>query len=118
MLWLDFDVLLAVRVARSQAAIPGSIGGWLTIEEMFAVVLVFGIGTAFSSPASAALMTGVSPEGMRQKASALATGTFEVARIAGPAIGGLALWHLSRRRLHRDRHTLFAGGLLMDAIRL
>ena len=96
----------------------GSIGGWLTVEEMFAVVLVFGIGTAFSGPASAALMTGVSPEGMRQKATALATGTFEAATIAGPALGGLA-YGISPGIAYIAIATLwFLGGLLMGAIPL
>ena len=96
----------------------GSIGGWLTVGEMFAVVLVFGIGTAFSSPASAALMIGVSPEGMRQKATALATGTFEAATIAGPAIGGLA-YGISPGMAYVAIAVLwFLGGLLMGAIQL
>lgn len=96
----------------------GSIAGWLTVEEMFAVVLVFGIGTAFSSPASAALMTGVSPEGMRQKATALATGTFEVAMIAGPALGGLA-YGISPGVAYIAIAVLWSlGALLMGAIRL
>ena len=96
----------------------GSIGGWLTVGQMFAVVLVFGIGTAFSSPASAALMTGVSPEGMRQKATALATGTFEAATIAGPALGGLA-YGISPGVAYIAIAVLwFLGGLLMGAIQL
>ncbi|HEY1504014.1 MAG TPA: MFS transporter [Stellaceae bacterium] len=96
----------------------GSIGGWLTVEEMFAVVLVFGIGTAFSSPASAALMTGVSPEGMLQKATALATGTFEAATIAGPALGGIA-YGISPGIAYIAISVLWLlGGLLMGAIRL
>jgi MFS family permease len=96
----------------------GSIGGWLTVEEMFAVVLVFGIGTAFSSPASAALMTGVSPEGMRQKATAHATGTFEVAMIAGPALGGLA-YGISPGAAYIAIAVLWIlGGFLLGAIQL
>jgi len=96
----------------------GSIGGWLTVGEMFAVVLVFGIGTAFSGPAGAALMTGVSPEGMRQKATALATGTFEAATIAGPALGGLA-YGISPGVSYIAIAVLWSlGGLLMGAIRL
>jgi MFS family permease len=96
----------------------GSIGGWLTVGEMFAVVLVFGIGTAFSGPASAALMTGVSPEGMRQKATAFATGTFEAATITGPALGGLA-YGISPGVAYIAIAVLwFLGGLLMGAIRL
>jgi MFS family permease len=96
----------------------GSIGGWLTVEEMFAIVLVFGIGTAFTGPASAALMTGVSPEGMRQKATALATGIFEAATIAGPALGGLA-YGISPGVGYIAIAVLWSlGGLLMGAIQL
>lgn len=96
----------------------GSIGGWLTVEEMFAIVLVFGIGTAFSSPASAALMTGVSPEGMLQKATALATGTFEAATIAGPALGGLAYGISPGVAYIATAALWFLGALLMGAIQL
>jgi MFS family permease len=96
----------------------GSIGGWLTVEEMFAVVLVFGVGMAFSGPASAALMTGVSPEGMRQKATALATGIFEAAMIAGPALGGFA-YGMSPGGAYIVIAVLWLlGGLLMGAIPL
>ena len=96
----------------------GSIGGWLTVEEMFAVVLVFGIGTAFSGPASAALMTGVSPDGLRQKATALATGIFEAATIAGPALGGL-VYGISPGVGYIAIAVLWSlGGLFMGAIRL
>jgi MFS family permease len=96
----------------------GSIGGWLTVPEMFGVVLVFGIGTAFSSPASAALMTGVSPEGMLQRVTAIATGTFEVATICGPAIGGLA-YGISPGIAYIAIAVLWSlGGLLMGAIQL
>jgi len=66
----------------------GSIAGWLTVTEMFAAVLVLGIATAFDSPAEAALLPAVSPEGLRQKATALATSAFQAAMIAGPALGG------------------------------
>jgi MFS family permease len=66
----------------------GSIGGWLTVGEMFAAVLVLGTATAFDSPAEAALLPAVTPEGLRQKATALATGAFNAAMIAGPALGG------------------------------
>jgi MFS family permease len=68
----------------------GSFAGWLTVTEIFAAVAVFGATTAFDSPSSAALLPGVAPEGMLQKATATATAAFQVATISGPALGGLA----------------------------
>jgi MFS family permease len=68
----------------------GSSAGWLTVPEIFAAVLVFGTATAFESPAAAALLPAVAPQGMLQRATALATGAFQVATISGPALGGLA----------------------------
>jgi MFS family permease len=68
----------------------GSLRGWLTVAEIFAAVAVFGAATAFEGPASAALLPGVAPEGMVQRATALSTGAFQVAMISGPALGGFA----------------------------
>jgi MFS family permease len=68
----------------------GSFAGWLTVPEIFAAVAVLGGATAFESPAAAALLPGVAPAGMVQKATALATAAFQVAMICGPALGGLA----------------------------
>jgi MFS family permease len=68
----------------------GSYAGWLNVPEIFAAVAVFGTATAFESPAAAALLPGVAPQGMLQKATALATAAFQLAMISGPALGGLA----------------------------
>lgn len=68
----------------------GSFAGWLTVPEIFAAVAVLGIVIAFESPAAAALLPGVVPDGMLQKGTALSTGAFQVATISGPALGGLA----------------------------
>jgi MFS family permease len=68
----------------------GSFGGWLDAPEIFAAVAVFGVATAFESPAAAALLPGVAPEGMLQKATALSTAAFQAAMISGPALGGFA----------------------------
>jgi MFS family permease len=67
----------------------GSFGGWLSVPEMFAAVAVFGVATAFESPAAAALLPGVAPRGMLQKATAISSGAFQVGSISGPALGGL-----------------------------
>ncbi len=60
------------------------------MPQIFVAVAVFGVAGAFESPATAALLPGVAPEGLLQKATALSTGVFQLAAIAGPAIGGLA----------------------------
>ncbi len=67
----------------------GSFGGWLTVPEIYAAVAVFGVAIAFESPAVAAILPGVAPEGMLQQAGALSTGASQIATIAGPAVGGL-----------------------------
>ena len=67
----------------------GSFAGWLNVHEILAAVAVFGIATAFESPAAAALLPGVAPAGMLQRATAIASGAFQVGAISGPAIGGL-----------------------------
>lgn len=91
-----FDRRHVVRVCQGVEALTaaylawGSYGGWLTVHEIFAAVLLFGLSSAFESPAKAALLPGVTPEGMIQRASALSSGTFQVAVVSGPALGGLA----------------------------
>jgi MFS family permease len=67
-----------------------SFTGHLNVREIFAAVAVLGTATAFESPAAAALLPGVAPEGMLQKATALSTGGFQAAMICAPALGGLA----------------------------
>jgi MFS family permease len=68
----------------------GSFAGWLNVQEIFAAVAVFGTATAFESPAAAALLAGVVPDGMLQKGTALSSGGFQAAMICAPALGGLA----------------------------
>jgi MFS family permease len=67
----------------------GSFAGWLTVQGIFAAVAVFGTAIAFESPSAAAMLPGVAPDGMLQRAAALSTGVFQVATISGPALGGL-----------------------------
>jgi MFS family permease len=60
----------------------GSFAGWLTVPAIFAAVAVFGTAIAFESPAAAAILPGVAPDGMLQRAAALSTGAFQVRRSA------------------------------------
>lgn len=67
----------------------GSFAGWLSAFQIFAAVAVFGTVRAFESPAASALLTGVTPEGMLQKGTAVSAAAFQMAVITGPALGGL-----------------------------
>ena len=60
------------------------------MPAIYAAVALLGVATAFKSPATAALLTGVAPKGQFQRAAALSTGMFQVAVISGPALGGFA----------------------------
>jgi MFS family permease len=62
----------------------------LNVIEIFAAVAVIGIAKAFESPAASALLPGVTPEGMLQKGTAIASAVFQMSVITGPAIGGFA----------------------------
>ena len=61
----------------------GSFAGWLTAPAIFGAVAVFGVTNAFESPAVAALLPGVAPEGMLQRATA-----------EGVPVRGYFLWSL------------------------
>ena len=86
-------VVQLCQIAQAIAAIFlawGSHEGWLTVGGIYAAVALLGVATAFESPATAALLTGVAPAGQIQRATALASGMFQVAVISGPALGGFA----------------------------
>jgi MFS family permease len=68
----------------------GSFGHWLSVTEIFCAVAVFGAARGFESPAIAALLPGVVPEGQLQRGTALSSSMFQTATIIGPALGGLA----------------------------
>ena len=68
----------------------GTFGEWLTAPDIFAALTVLGITAAFEGPAGSALLPGVVPNGVLQKATAISSGAFQTAAISGPAIGGLA----------------------------
>jgi MFS family permease len=67
----------------------GSIGGWLTVSDIFIACFVLGIAGAFESPATSALLPLIAPQGSLQQATALSSGAAQVATITGPALGGL-----------------------------
>jgi MFS family permease len=68
----------------------GAYSGWLTVVHIFIATLVLGTTAAFESPATAALLPLVVPEGAVQRATALSSGSAQLATIVGPALGGIA----------------------------
>ncbi len=68
----------------------GNYAGWLKAPEIFAALALVGSAKAFESPAASALLTGVVPDGMLQKGTAISSAAFQIAVITGPALGGLA----------------------------
>jgi MFS family permease len=63
--------------------------GQVTVTAIYAALAVFGVASAFDSPASAALLPAVTSEEQLQKGTALSTGAWQFAAITGPAAGGL-----------------------------
>jgi MFS family permease len=68
----------------------GSYSGWLTEAHIFIATFVLGTVGAFESPATAALLPLIAPQGTLQRATAISSGATQIATITGPALGGLA----------------------------
>src|SRR5206468_12395452 len=64
--------------------------GWLTAAQIYLATFVLGIAGAFESPATAALLPLITPQGSLQRATAISSGATQIATITGPALGGLA----------------------------
>ena len=68
----------------------GAFAGWLTVTQIFIATFILGIVGAFESPALAALLPLIAPQGSLQRATAISSGAAQIATITGPALGGLA----------------------------
>ena len=86
-------VMQACQIAQALTALFlcwGSYAGWLTELHIFIATFVIGTAGAFESPATAALLPLIAPAGSLQRATAISSGSAQVATITGPALGGLA----------------------------
>src|ERR1700727_3209666 len=68
----------------------GAYSGSLTVTHIFMASFVLGTAGAFESPTTAALLPQITPPGSLQRATAISSGTAQLATITGPALGGLA----------------------------
>ena len=67
----------------------GTLGGWLGVGGIFAVVAVVGAARAFEAPTMAALVPGLVPSALLPRATAWSASANRTAQIVGPALGGL-----------------------------
>ena len=68
----------------------GAYSGSLDVVQIFLATAVLGTTGAFESPATAALLPLIAPQGSLQRATALSSASIQVATITGPALGGFA----------------------------
>jgi len=80
-----------VEGAASAALAVGTVGGWLSREGILALVAVLGAARAFENPSRTALVPRLVPLADLQRAIASITAAGQMARIAGPALGGALL---------------------------
>jgi MFS family permease len=66
-----------------------SYSGAITVFDIYIASAVFGAATAYERPSGAAMLPGLVPKSLLQQATAMASGTLQIATIGGPALGGL-----------------------------
>jgi MFS family permease len=112
------QVCLLVEALTALFLAWGAYEGSLTVLEIFIAMAVIGTTGAFESPAIAALLPLVAPQGSLQRATAISSGVGQLATITGPALGGLA--YAAAPALPYGIMVLFcvSSVLLMGCIRL
>jgi MFS family permease len=90
----------------------------LTALQIFVATGVLGTATAFESPATAALLPLIVPPGALQRATALSSGSAQIATITGPALGGLAYAVAPGTAYGTMVVFWLSGAILTGAIRL
>ncbi|QPF82628.1 MFS transporter [Bradyrhizobium genosp. L] len=86
-------VMQACQIAEALTALAlgaSTFAGTISEVQIFIATFVLGIAGAFESPATAALLPLIAPQGSLQRATAISSGAAQIATITGPAIGGFA----------------------------
>jgi MFS family permease len=86
-------VVQACQLLEALAALflaASTFAGTISELQIFAATFVLGIAGAFESPATAALLPLIAPQGSLQRATAISSGAGQIATITGPALGGFA----------------------------
>jgi MFS family permease len=80
---------MAVQALATLALLAHALGAAPGVAGIFAVMAVMGTSRAFLAPASQSLLPLIVPEALFPRAVSLASSSFQVAVIAGPAMGGV-----------------------------
>lgn len=67
----------------------GILGGFLTVEGIFAAVMVLGAARAFESPTLTSILPAVVPPAILPRATAVSSSAMQTAVIVAPSLGGL-----------------------------
>jgi MFS family permease len=81
----------AIQALASVTLVLGTLGGWLTPGTIFAIVAVIGASRAFEDPTMNALLPALVPRREISRALVWYTSASQVARISGPALGGVLI---------------------------
>ena len=82
-------ICYALQVVCTSALLAIAILGLRNVWLIYGVLFVIGMGRSFSGPASSALIPHLVPEGHFVNAVTWGAAIFQLANIAGPALGGL-----------------------------
>ncbi|MGH7995557.1 MAG: MFS transporter [Opitutaceae bacterium] len=118
---LDRRTISAISFAAQGAAMAvlalGSADGWLTPADIFGMIAIIGASRAFGRPASQALLPSLVPAEIFPTAIAWSATVFEMAAIAGPALGGLLYAWSPAGGYFIASALAFAAALLFSLIR-
>ena len=78
-----------VEGAAAATLVAGTLGGWLSVHRILAVVVVLGAARAFEGPTMSALLPTLVPRTLIPQGSAWLASANQTAQIVGPALGGL-----------------------------
>jgi len=93
-------VCYTLQILCTLALLLFALQGLHRVEPIFAVLFLIGLGRAFSGPASSALLPHLVPTEHFVNAITWGATVFQIANIAGPAIGGLLYTLPLRGRLY------------------
>jgi MFS family permease len=111
-------VVVTCEVAQAAGTVAlalGSLGGWLQRDGILTIVAVIGAARAFENPARAALLPQLVPLAMVPRAIASVTSAGQMARIVGPAVGGV-LYALGPTTVYGTVAALYVLGAALVAL--
>jgi MFS family permease len=109
------QVCFAVDAVTAAFLAAGTLGGWLSVPDIFCAAVAFGAARAFESPARAALLPAVLPAGLLQQGTAVSSSAFQLATIVAPAVGGI-LYGVSPATPYLLMTLCWGGGAILNGL--